>query len=90
MSLSMDITRFETEGFQALCDFVNYENFPSIPTEAMERLHRILIQAQGGQMSRPRVMFKIARSMIEHDLTEEEMQDIYALGWVMELLQFAI
>ncbi|KAJ5954062.1 farnesyl-pyrophosphate synthetase [Penicillium viridicatum] len=58
--------------------------------EAMERLHRILIQAQGGQVSRPRVMFKIARSMIEHDLTEEEMQDIYALGWVMELLQFAI
>lgn len=37
----LGIGGFETEGFQALCDYVSYENFPGTPAEAMERMHRV-------------------------------------------------
>ena len=41
-------------------------------------------------MSRPRIMFKLFESASQRNPTEEESVDAYVLGWVMELLQFAI
>ncbi|EFW99779.1 farnesyl-pyrophosphate synthetase [Grosmannia clavigera kw1407] len=90
MALSLSVSGFETEGFQLLCDFVNHENFPDIPVEAMERLNRILIQVQGGQISRPRVMFKLFDKLAEREPTEDEVREVYVMAWVVELLQFAI
>ncbi|QKX59060.1 uncharacterized protein TRUGW13939_06190 [Talaromyces rugulosus] len=87
---SLDITGFQTEGFRLLCEFVTYENFPGTPAEAMERLHRIIITTQGGQMSRSRVMFKMVESMLDHEPTEDQVREVYVLGWAMELLQFVI
>lgn len=41
-------------------------------------------------MSRSRIMLKMAEASLDHEPTEDEVRDVYVLGWVMELIQFAI